>query len=87
MMIFSISLENAQSDAFSTENVMTDAEGREVHGLRQFPFRQSGGLDSPGRPGKGDWGGCGIHCGAEPEQHEAEGREVRKAEVPCVFPA
>lgn len=31
MMIFRILLENAQSDAFSTENVMTDAEGREVH--------------------------------------------------------
>lgn len=31
MMIFSISLENAQSDALSTENIMTDAAAREVH--------------------------------------------------------
>ena len=28
-----------------------------------------------------------VRCGAEPEQHEAEGGEVRKAEVPCILPA
>ena len=32
-------------------------------------------------------GGCGFLCRTEPKSYETEGREIRKTQVSCLFPA